>query len=663
MSNIGESNIKFSDLRSCFGGRSNTSVVYASDYFGNGQFADKINYSAEEETSAEKKMSFFRNKGEMRVSAASVNQSELTWSGANYSFVRVVWPSGFSNIPYGISNFTLPADADKNNITIIPLSQTLKQKTTPFVPTAVQVVALVSLGNLNFKYAMLLNEFANNSNANTSFPVSRFGFYQSTVESEKPIYYTSGGYNNGPYLKYQNTASNKTKVVISPTNNNKFMTSSGIAFVMLMKPTAVTNFERYASIMLTNGGWIELHRNATNNNITFSLYNGVANGNIAKTTSNNLLVTNQWVVIACTYTNNTKTVNIKMLPLASPITSINNISAFTDCGSEVGALTYADYTANGNTSFGSYYITVSQVASHDFGGGFVIDSAMSDGDLVNVTNFLLSGSLSMNVPKLDTMSSAGKSSLRGLWALKRLFTTYTGPVVTIRRSSDNITSDFYADHTGVLGTALNGTGTTIYSWLSGSTAYVTKWWDQSGSGNHATQSNIANQPILDITDNCLDYATNSFFVLPDGTVPYGNADYSIAGRVLKGANDSPIISSGIPYSTGTCNCVEQVVNGAYLVNYWWSNDISVNNASNDNNVFFFSYVNTVGRSAYINSALQTTQSNVNRNSSSTYNAIGRDYRGDFGPYASKYFKSKMTFVCVSASGSLAVNDRILIERI
>ena len=55
--------------------------------------------------------------------------------------------------------------------------------------------------------------------------------------------------------------------------------------------------------------------------------------------------------------------------------------------------------------------------------------------------------------------------------------------------------DFYADRLGNLLTA-PVTGQTLVRWLSGSTGYVTTWYDQSGLGNHATQATAANQPII-----------------------------------------------------------------------------------------------------------------------------------------------------------------------
>ena len=56
---------------------------------------------------------------------------------------------------------------------------------------------------------------------------------------------------------------------------------------------------------------------------------------------------------------------------------------------------------------------------------------------------------------LDRVSNI--SSCYGAYSVSRLNSTYTGPTVTIRRSSDNATADFYADPSGKLGVSINGT--------------------------------------------------------------------------------------------------------------------------------------------------------------------------------------------------------------
>lgn len=101
---------------------------------------------------------------------------------------------------------------------------------------------------------------------------------------------------------------------------------------------------------------------------------------------------------------------------------------------------------------------------------------------------------------LDSLSSSSKTNLVGIYAFKKCFTTYDGPVVQIRRASDNATQNFYADSTGVLGTNVNGTGTSLSSWLTATTGYVTIWYDQSGRGVVMSQSTTSYQPQILLSD-------------------------------------------------------------------------------------------------------------------------------------------------------------------
>ena len=107
---------------------------------------------------------------------------------------------------------------------------------------------------------------------------------------------------------------------------------------------------------------------------------------------------------------------------------------------------------------------------------------------------------------LDIVST---STCSGAYAAYRVSTAYTGATMTVRRSSDSATLDFYANAYGQLGTAINGTGTSLESWLNTATGFVTKWYDQSGKGNHATQTTAASQPRIDYLNNRLDFTTNS----------------------------------------------------------------------------------------------------------------------------------------------------------
>jgi hypothetical protein len=73
------------------------------------------------------------------------------------------------------------------------------------------------------------------------------------------------------------------------------------------------------------------------------------------------------------------------------------------------------------------------------------------------------------------------------YATRLLNANYYGPCVQVRRSNDSETKDFFADVAGNLGDTYLGNGVSLTSWLAGATAYLVKWYDQSGEGNHATE--------------------------------------------------------------------------------------------------------------------------------------------------------------------------------
>ena len=90
------------------------------------------------------------------------------------------------------------------------------------------------------------------------------------------------------------------------------------------------------------------------------------------------------------------------------------------------------------------------------------------------------------------------TKLKFAFSVRLLISTYTEAVIQIRRSSDSTTQDFYTDSTqSYLTTGSGGTGTSYSSWIGSSTGYITKWYDQSGQGNHATNSTAGStQPLL-----------------------------------------------------------------------------------------------------------------------------------------------------------------------
>lgn len=87
-------------------------------------------------------------------------------------------------------------------------------------------------------------------------------------------------------------------------------------------------------------------------------------------------------------------------------------------------------------------------------------------------------------PLLDDYTGASRA-----YSIRKISSTYLGNCIKIRRSSDNVEQDIGFDG-DVLDTA------SMLSFIGGSSAYVTTWYDQSGNGADATQTTSGNQPRI-----------------------------------------------------------------------------------------------------------------------------------------------------------------------
>jgi hypothetical protein len=74
------------------------------------------------------------------------------------------------------------------------------------------------------------------------------------------------------------------------------------------------------------------------------------------------------------------------------------------------------------------------------------------------------------------------------YSLRNLDKDYLGPLVRVRRSSDNAEQDIYGDYYGNLDTVR------LKDFVGANSGFVTTWYDQSGNARNATQTTAANQP-------------------------------------------------------------------------------------------------------------------------------------------------------------------------
>ena len=89
-----------------------------------------------------------------------------------------------------------------------------------------------------------------------------------------------------------------------------------------------------------------------------------------------------------------------------------------------------------------------------------------------------------STPVLDTLSQHAQTSCLAAFSFRKLFLEYKGPVVRLRRESDNVERDFY------------GSPSAIELWIGSSSARVVTLYDQSSSNKNATQITSENQPLV-----------------------------------------------------------------------------------------------------------------------------------------------------------------------
>lgn len=131
-------------------------------------------------------------------------------------------------------------------------------------------------------------------------------------------------------------------------------------------------------------------------------------------------------------------------------------------------------------------------ANVNFGAGFdaaeiiIYNKVLNAGELTQIDNYLYT---KYGLPPAPVyLFDAYPGALHG-YSIRKLSSTYSGSSMRVRRSSDNAELDI-----GFVGENLDVT--TLTTFCAGTDGYVKTWYDQSGNGNNATQTNSANQPQI-----------------------------------------------------------------------------------------------------------------------------------------------------------------------
>lgn len=227
-------------------------------------------------------------------------------------------------------------------------------------------------------------------------------------------------------------------------------------------------------------------------------------------------------------------------------------------------------------------------------------------------------------PLLDDYPSASVA-----YSLRKLRTAYTGNAIRVRRSSDNTQQDIGFD-------GINLDTGSLLTFVGANDGYVTKWYDQSGNANDATQTTAASQcQIVSsgavITDpnngKTSTLWTNDFYALGSSITMtqlhfrlgvfnrqttlirnYGvgsNTSYPYLGRwdasnnILSGYGTAQITNSSNNTSTG--DFIMSVLRDSSNVNKVWLNNTALNTgtqSSTANPITHFGAYSTVTSAGY-----------------------------------------------------------------
>jgi len=176
----------------------------------------------------------------------------------------------------------------------------------------------------------------------------------------------------------------------------------------------------------------------------------------------------------------------------SPITSANaNAVSFAIAKAPTGASFTYTITSSGGAGTVSGSGTIAG-ASHTVSSVDV--SALPSGTLtLSVTVTTAAGGTGAVRSATSTPSFAGaldSLSPAAAFSVRRVASSYTGPLLRVRRSSDSMEQDIGATIAGNLNTSA------LASFCGSGSCYVRTWYDQSGNGRHAVQATASAQPGL-----------------------------------------------------------------------------------------------------------------------------------------------------------------------
>jgi Alpha-L-arabinofuranosidase B, catalytic len=104
------------------------------------------------------------------------------------------------------------------------------------------------------------------------------------------------------------------------------------------------------------------------------------------------------------------------------------------------------------------------------------------------------------------------------YSVRRLWSEYNGPIMTVRRSNDNATLDIGWDAQGNLDTG------SLTTFVGANSGFVTTWYDQSTNDYHLTQNTNNRQARIIISGSLQKFPTTAGTLNPTSSAIYFNYD-------------------------------------------------------------------------------------------------------------------------------------------
>jgi hypothetical protein len=285
------------------------------------------------------------------------------------------------------------------------------------------------------------------------------------------------------------------------------------------------------------------------------------------------------------------------------------------------------YLGAANNSGSAAYYSNKECALASIGDGLTDTEAANFYTAVQKFQTTLSRQVGTPIPfamPLDTYTGAAVAYS----AARRLATAYTGPLIRVRRSSDNTEQDIGYDGSNVLDESA------LTTFVGAGNGFVTKWYDQSGNSNHAIQSTAANQPqiVTSGTVNtqaglsagkpCLTFDnTNDFFDLTS-LITTTNYTAFVAQKRTSGTNHSQWIAQKTS-GAGTRPYAAILYAGIGFFMSTYNSSTQITSTNNTTNYILLTSRWGSTQNIYINNSAITTLTGTDPNSGTGFDVIGR----------------------------------------